>query len=155
MNLSKNLTLAEAIRSARAERLGINNAIPKEHPEHLENLKAVAQHVFQPLRDAMGAPITVSSGYRSPELNRRTPGASSTSQHCRGEALDLVLPGRNAELFHHIRTRLQFDQLIWEHGTATEPAWVHVSLKRSGPNRMQILRAAKVGSRTVYKPWTP
>ena len=152
MKLSRHLSLHEVLRSARAERMGIDN---KPSLEHLANIKAIALHIFQPLRDAMGEPITVTSGYRSAALNSVTPGASRTSQHSTGEALDLVLRGRNAQMFHYIRTHLIFDQLIWEHGTAREPQWVHVSFRRASPNRQQVLVAKKSRGTTIYTPWKP
>ena len=83
MKLSKNLELSEAIRSETAKRIGINN-MPTD--EHIENLKVLAQNIFQPIRDHFKKPIRVSSGYRSKELNYALKGASKTSQHMTGEA---------------------------------------------------------------------
>ena len=84
MKLSKNLTLKECIRSKTADRLGIDNT-PDEWVT--ENLKKVAEHIFQPLRDHFGVPVYVSSGYRGPELNRAIGGAKR-SQHMEGRTLD-------------------------------------------------------------------
>ncbi len=147
--------LSEFLKSATAERLGIPN-VPT--PAHEANLRALAWHVLHPLRQAMGGPIRISSGYRSPKLNANVDGASKTSQHSLGQAADLV-PGdgatfSTADLFHHIRQHLPFDQLIWEHGTAKAPEWVHVSfvgVKR----RAVILRATGTKTDPVYTPWTP
>lgn len=138
MQLSKNLSLKEAIKSNTASRLGIKN-----EPEQWEinNLRAVAENVFQPLRDHFGVPIGVSSGYRSKELNRAI-GGSKYSQHMIGEALDLDadIYGRitNADIFNYIKNNLEWDQMIWEFGDDEEPNWVHVSYKESGRNRKQI-----------------
>ena len=86
MKLSKNLSLAECLKSQTAKRLGINN---EPHDDWVvENLKALAENVFQPLREGLGVPIYVSSGYRGPELNRAI-GGSTRSQHMEGRALDL------------------------------------------------------------------
>lgn len=85
MRLSKNLTLAEVTKSATAIRKGISN---EPTIEHLENLKAVAENIFQPLRDKFAVPIAITSGYRSADLNKAI-GGSSTSQHCKGQAIDI------------------------------------------------------------------
>jgi hypothetical protein len=153
MQLSENLSLKEVVKSNTATRRGIDNS---PTPEHLENLKALAKNVFQPLRDALGI-ITVSSGYRSFDLNKAI-GGSKTSQHCKGEALDLdndFKKGRstNKEIFDYIKDNLTFDQMIFEFGTETNPNWVHVSYKSNGMNRGQILRAIKVKGRTKYLPY--
>ena len=151
MKLSDNLLLAEVIKSNTAIKYGIDNG-PTE--EHLENLKAIAQDVFQRVREHFGKAIYVSSGYRSEALNERI-GGSSTSQHCKGEALDLdaqVYGGlTNAQLFSYIEEWITFDQLIWEFGSNTEPDWIHVSYKKGGNNRGQKLIAYKKDGKTKYK----
>jgi len=147
MNLSKNLTLAEVTKSATAERLEIDNSSMDDVV--LENLKAIATSVFQPARNALG-PIRVSSGYRSPALNKAIGGAA-TSQHSKGEALDLQgIRTGNEQIFHYIKDNLVFDQLIWEFGDDDEPDWVHVSYKRSGKNRNMVLKSVKVNGKTSY-----
>lgn len=154
MNLSKNLTLAEATKSQTATRKGIDNT-PTD--AHLDALRAVAQNIFQPLRDYFGLPIAVTSGYRSKALNTAI-GGSNKSQHSRGEALDIdahVFGGvTNREVFLYILKNLEFDQLIFEFGDELEPAWVHVSYKANGENRGEVLRAYRQGGRTRYKLWT-
>ena len=151
MKLSNNLSLSEVIKSNTAIKHGIDNN-PTE--EHLENLKAIAQDVFQPVREHFGKPIYVSSGYRSKALNKRI-GGSSISQHSKGQALDLdahVFGGlTNAELFAYIAEWIVFDQLIWEFGDGTEPDWVHVSYKKEGKNRGQKLAAYRKKGKTYYK----
>ena len=151
MRLSKNLTLKEAIKSNTASRLGIEN-----NPEQWEinNLRAVAENVFQPVRDHFGVPIGVSSGYRSKQLNRAV-GGSKYSQHMIGEALDIdadIYGGvTNAEIFNYIKNNLEFDQMIWEFGDDEEPNWVHVSYKEAGNNRKQIKRAYRDHKGVYYK----
>ena len=140
MNLSKNLKLSECLISQTAKRLGISNEPTKEH---LDNLTDIAINVFQPLREGLNTSIYVSSGYRSEELNEAIKGSSKTSQHMRGEALDLdaVVYGvvSNADIFYYIKDNLEFDQLIWEYGTKDTPNWVHVSFRR-GNNRGNVFR---------------
>ena len=136
MKISNNLTLAELTTSQTAIRLGIKNTAPAYV---IENLKAVAENVFEPIREHFGKPIRISSGYRSKELNKAIKG-SITSQHMTGQALDLQGTNglTNAEIFNYVKDNLTFDQLIWEFGTKNEPAWVHVSFSKI-KNRKQIL----------------
>jgi zinc D-Ala-D-Ala carboxypeptidase len=152
MQLSKNLALAEVTRSETAKRKGISN-MPT--PEHIENFKLLAEKVFQPIRDHFGVPIRISSGYRSAALNKAIGGASS-SQHCSGEAIDIDMDGTtvtNAQIFNFIKDNLEFDQMIWEFGTDTNPDWVHVSYESTGKQRKQILKAKKSGGKTTYVPF--
>lgn len=152
MQLSKNLTLAEVIRSESAKRKGISN-MPT--PEHIENFKLLASKIFQPIREHFGIPIHISSGYRSAALNKAI-GGSKTSQHCSGEAIDIDMDGTsitNAQIFHYIKDNLIWDQLIWEFGTKDNPDWVHVSYDSTGKQRKQILVASKVSGKTVYSPF--
>jgi hypothetical protein len=152
MQLSKNLALAEVMRSETAKRNG-NSNMPT--PEHIENFKLLAENVFQPIRDHFGVPIILSSGYRSKELNTAVGGALS-SQHCTGEAIDIDMDGttvKNAEVFNFIKDNLNFDQLIWEFGTDSNPDWVHVSYESTGKQRKQILKAVKSGKGTSYVPY--
>ncbi len=150
MKLSKNLSLQEAIKSNTATRLGIKN-----EPEQWEinNLRAVAENVFQPIRDHFGVPIGVSSGYRSKALNKAI-GGSRYSQHMIGEALDIDadIYGKvtNAEIFNYIKNNLEWDQMIWEFGDDEEPNWVHVSYKEAGRNRKQIKRARRDEKNRVH-----
>ena len=153
MQLSKNLTLAEVIRSETAKRKGISN-MPT--PEHIENFKKLAINVFQPIRDHFGVSIHISSGYRSKALNAAI-GGSLSSQHCRGEAIDIDMDGTditNAQIFHFIKDNLIWDQMIWEFGTDKNPDWVHVSYKSTGKQRKQILKAIKTNGKTSYVPYS-
>jgi len=143
MKLSKNLSLGEVIKSTTAKRLGIDNT-PDDWTT--ENLRQVALNVFQPLRDAFGCPIFVSSGYRSADLNRAI-GGSNRSQHVEGRALDLDADvfGRctNAQIFNWLKENVEFDQLIWEFGDEDNPDWVHVSFVYDGANRRRCLKAVR------------
>tara|TARA_B100002019_G_C21254787_1_gene593207 strand:- start:1495 stop:1974 length:480 start_codon:yes stop_codon:yes gene_type:complete len=150
MKLSKNLSLAEVTKSTTAKRLGIDNT-PDDWAT--ENLRKIAEHVFQPLREDFGCPIYVSSGYRGPELNRAI-GGSLRSQHMEGRALDLDADvfGRctNGEIFRYILNNLTFDQLIWEFGDEDNPDWVHVSYVHDGVNRGRCLKACRDDEGKVF-----
>ena len=146
MTISKHLTLAELIRSESAKRLGISN-MPT--PEHIENLKQLAEHIFEPIREHFGSPIYISSGYRSQALNAAIGGALS-SQHSKGQAIDIDMDGteiKNSAIFEYAKT-LPYDQIIWEHGTKDNPDWVHISYSKL--NRREILYARKQRGKTVY-----
>ena len=159
MKLSNNLSLKEMLKSRTASRLAINNS---PTVEHIENMREMALNIFQPIRDYFGVPIHISSGYRSEALNKAIGGAHrykdgkyvATSQHCKGEAIDLDRDSfsdpNNAEIFHFIKKNLNFDQLIWEFGNEVNPAWVHCSYTR-GRNRGEVLVAYRDGGKTRYK----
>ena len=153
MKISEHLELAELIRSDSAKRAGISN-MPT--PEHIENLKKLADKVFEPIRNYFCKPIRISSGYRSKELNAITKGSSATSQHSTGEAIDIDMDGTditNKEIFDYIKGNLSFDQLIWEFGTDKNPDWVHVSYESTGKQRKQVLKATKVNGVAKYNPY--
>jgi D-alanyl-D-alanine dipeptidase len=87
MKLSEHFTLAELTMSPKATKLKIDNT---PTPEHLENLIVLSENVLEPIRAKFGS-FSPTSGYRSPKLNAATPGASKTSQHSKGEAVDIDL----------------------------------------------------------------
>jgi hypothetical protein len=154
MNLSKNFTLAEVTESQTAERMGIAN-FPDDAA--LANLQFLFQNLVQPIRDKWG-PVVISSGYRSPHLNRATGGAVN-SQHVTGQAADLKFMGGVSKLDVArwiIDSGIVFDQLILE---AFDPAnlskgWLHVSLT-SGVNRLQVLTATFVAGKAQYSKGLP
>jgi D-alanyl-D-alanine dipeptidase len=126
-------------------------------PAHIENFKLLAANIFEPIREHFGKPIHISSGYRSDALNKAI-GGSKTSQHCAGEAIDIDMDGSangitNKMVFDYIKDNLNFDQLIWEFGTTSNPDWVHVSYESTGKQRKQVLRAVKSGGATTYIPY--
>jgi hypothetical protein len=152
MKISTHLNLAEVTRSDSAKRNNIDNT---PTPEHLENFKLLAEKVFEPIRLHFKEPIFISSGYRSKALNQFIKG-SLTSQHCKGEAIDIDMDGSkggvtNKMVFDFIKDKLDFDQLIWEFGTDVNPDWVHVSYTK-GKNRKQKLKAVRSGGKTTYIP---
>lgn len=141
--LSANFTQAEMVLSRTANRRGINNT---PDAAAVAALRALAVNVLQPVRDHFGKPVVVTSGYRSPALNRAI-GGSATSQHVQGEAADFTVAGvSNLVVARWIVANLPFDQLIYEFG---ESGWLHVSY-RAGRLRKQVLRAEKRNGRTVY-----
>ena len=151
MKLSKNLSLSEVTYSQTALRKDIDNS-PTE--AHIENLKYVAEKVFQPIRDYFGAPIYISSGYRSQALNEAI-GGSTRSFHSHGMALDLDQDGRNkgvsnCDVFYYIKDNLQFTELIWEFGDEYEPNWVHVAIALGREEEKNIKIARKVNEKTTY-----
>jgi len=151
MKLSEHLDLSEVIRSESAKRKGISN-MPTA--EHIANFKLLAENIFEPIRNHFRVPIIISSGYRSKELNAAI-GGSSTSEHCTGEAIDIDMDGTpngvtNKMIFDFIKDNLNFNQLIFEFGTAENPDWVHVSYNASGKQRKQVLKATKNAGKTVY-----
>ena len=131
-NVSKHITLDEATNSNTAIRNGINNS-----PDSVtfERMKLVANKCFEPLREWYGKPIKINSFYRSQLLNTKV-GGSATSQHCKGEAIDISAGNKveNKKLFDWICANLDFDQVINEY----DFQWVHISYKSKG-NRKQIL----------------
>ena len=149
VKLSKNFTIQEYIKSQTALRQGIDNT-PTE--EHMGNATALFRNVVQKVRDQFGVTV-INSGYRGEALNKAV-GGSSTSQHCKGEAVDIECPGTpNYDVAKWIEDNLDFDQLILEFYTPGIPdsGWVHVSYKSEG-NRKQSLTAMKENGKTVYKP---
>ena len=150
MKLSNNFSLNELTKSQTAERKGIDNT---PSAEHQENLKSLCTHVLQPVRDHFGQVVSVSSGYRSPELCTAI-GSKITSQHAKGEAADFEIFGvSNKELADWIHYNLNYDQLILEYWKESDPnsGWVHCSYSEN-QKRRQYLKAVKVDGRTKYEP---
>lgn len=148
MNLSKSFTLNELTKSQEATRLGIDNT-PNE--EHILNLKLLCENILQPIRDFYGMPLSVSSGYRSPELCEAI-GSSRTSQHTRGQAADFeIFSVPNKEVAEFVVKNLEYDQCILEFWNENEPnsGWIHCSFNSAG-NRKQYLQAQKLNGRVVY-----
>lgn len=150
--ISEHLDYLEATKSATAKRLGVDNR-PSE--SDLQNMRRIAESIFEPLRaNVAKGPLAVTSFFRSKRVNAAVGGAYS-SQHTCGQAMDIdadVHGGcTNRQVFDYIREHLAFDQLIWESGDDSSPAWVHVSLKESG-NRGEVLRSVKVNGKMCYRP---
>lgn len=145
MQLSKDFNLSEFTRSKTAIKKDIDNM---PNPKEQKAIQHLVDTVLQPVRSQIGMVISVTSGFRSKELNEIIGGANG-SQHTKGEAADLEC-NDNARLFNHIRANCQFDQLIWEFGDTNQPDWVHVSVV-DGKNRREVLRAVKIKGKTAYQ----
>ena len=149
MNLSRNFSLQELIKSDTAIRKGINN---NPNSGQIEKLKDLCENNLQPVRDHFGR-VKVTSGFRSPDLCIAI-GSSVNSKHAKAEAADFEVIGTdNAELADWIYKNLNFDQLILEFYTPGEPnsGWIHCSYTPDQP-RKQFLWAYKSEGKTKYKP---
>ena len=146
MNLSPHVTLAEFENSPTAVKHGISN---KMNAEQIEKAKLVCVNCFEPIRAYLKKPIRVNSGFRSLLLNKKI-GGSKTSQHCKGEALDLDLHDR--KLFNWIIDNVNFDQLIYELWTDKESDFFHISYSPV-KNRNQVIRAFNRAGKTLYIPY--
>jgi zinc D-Ala-D-Ala carboxypeptidase len=147
MKLSNNFSLEELTRSTTATRLCIDNT---PSAQVVENLQALARNVLQPVRNYLG-PVTISSGYRSPDLNKAI-GGSRTSDHCLGFAADIQITNYdNQKLAKHIQAEGGFTQLILEFYEEGRPnsGWVHVSYNPANLKN-ECLRAVKQAGKTVY-----
>lgn len=150
MKLTENFSLAEMTKSETALRQGLDNT-PGD--EEIANLKLLAEKVLQPVRNHYGKGVKVNSGFRHPDVNAAV-GGSRTSDHCKGQAADIEIPGvANAELAEWIKDNCEFRQLILEFYTPGIPdsGWVHVSYVE-GDNKKQVMTAMKENGKTVYKP---
>lgn len=148
MKLSKNFSLAEFTKSQTAERKGLDNN-PTE--EHLVRAKLLFENVVQKIRDHFG-PTVINSGYRGAELNAAV-GGSSRSQHCKGQAADIEVPGvPNIEVARWIMENCEYDQLILEFYKPGIPdsGWVHVSYASPEENRKSVLTATRSAGKTKY-----
>ena len=123
------------------------------HDEEIANMTALAENVLQKVRDHYGKGVKVNSGFRHPDVNAKV-GGSKTSDHCKGMAADIEIPGvANADLAEWIVENCDFRQVILEFYTPGIPdsGWVHVSYNPDD-NKKQVLTAMKENGKTVYKP---
>ena len=131
MRLSPNFSLAEAVKSQTALRLGIDNT---PTAAVIDRMKAVCEAILEPVREHFQRPVVVNSFYRSPILNNKVGGAEN-SQHVKGEAVDFEIMGvPNAEVAEWVRDNLEYDMCALEFYTSGQPnsGWVHVSYKETG-----------------------
>jgi zinc D-Ala-D-Ala carboxypeptidase len=150
MQLTNNFTLEELVKSETALRHDMDNT-PGE--VEIANLKTLCEKVLQPVRDHFQRGVKVNSGFRHPEVNAKV-GGSKTSDHCKGQAADIEIPGvPNADLAQHIADTYDFTQVILEFYTPGVPdsGWVHVSYDPANLKK-QVLTATKKDGKTVYLP---
>lgn len=123
MELSKNFHLSEFLISQTASRLQLDNTPTNAV---IKNLKLLCENILQPVREHYQKPVIISSGYRSPAVNRAV-GGSSRSQHRFGQAADFTIPSvDNWDLAQWIWKNLNYDQLILEFYTGGNSGWIHV-----------------------------
>jgi zinc D-Ala-D-Ala carboxypeptidase len=117
----------------------------------IANLKTLCEKVLQPVREQFQRGVKVNSGFRHPEVNAKV-GGSKTSDHCKGQAADIEIPGvANADLAVWIMDNLDYTQLILEFYTPGVPdsGWVHVSYDPANLKK-ENLTATKQDGKTVY-----
>ena len=113
-----------------------------------KNMNTLVEKILDPLREKVGA-IKVTSGYRTPEYNKQI-GGSPTSQHCKGEAVDIQPLNRDIMyVFEIIRKEFNFDQVILEKNNSGAE-WIHISYKTVG-NRKKAMKAIVVNGKATYK----
>lgn len=127
-----NFSISELIKSETANLHNINN-MPDINS--LDNMLDLIYYVLQPIRDRLKKPMVITSGYRCKRVNELLNG-SKTSQHCKGQAVDFVVPGMAVdEVIQFIRNSyIQYDQLINEYDK-----WIHISYEKDN-NRQQYFK---------------
>ena len=153
ISLSPHFSLKEMTDSQTAVKYGINNSPPAEA---VENLRALCVHTLEPLREALGLPIIITSGYRTKALNDKLAHSSERSQHMLGQAADFWVqgskfkvqgeeaPSRREQLIKAFRLiildeSIDYDQLI------LYPTFIHVSYVSRERNRRTILLGMRNG----------
>ena len=150
MNLSDHFTLAEFLRSDTASKYNIKNVATEQH---VKNMKQLCINVLEPIRTVFNKPVIVTSGYRSNALNvtMREHGyyTSKTSQHCKGEAADIIIAGvSNVEIAKKLLNHgIIYDQCIIESAKRIDANnvihlsnWLHISFTLDRENRMQCFK---------------
>lgn len=140
VKISKNFSLSELIRT----NTGLVNT---SDIQSLVNMVHLSLMILQPLRGYLGCAVNVNSCFRSKAVNKNV-GGSGSSQHLLGQAVDFVCEDMVAA-FNYILNNLPFDQLIWEKGTESSPAWIHVSYNPWGKNRKKVF-FTRNGSNKYY-----
>ena len=138
MQLSKHFQLKEFTKSQIAARSGFKNLPSAGDIKNLENL---CYEILEPVRAKFDKPVTITSGYRSLETNRKL-GSSDSSQHTKGQAVDFEIAGvTNIEIAYWLTINVDFDQCILEFYRPNDgqAGWVHVSYNEKGANRKQDL----------------
>ncbi len=135
MKLTDNFTLNELVYSVTAEANKIDN---RPNVKVISNLQKLCENVLQPLRDYLGCPVIVTSGFRCAELNKKIAGKPN-SHHLMGYAADFVVPQRNLkDVFSWMKTHLPYDQLLFEYNSSGD-RWIHVSYVKDSLNRRMAI----------------
>lgn len=159
ISLSPHFALCEFTKSATARSHGIKN---EPAPEHVENLRALCVHTLEPLREALGLPIIITSGYRTKQLNHLLVYHSVKSQHMNGQAADFYVaepkdlnlepgtlnpakPTRRELLIRAFRQIITDDAIAFDQ-CIIYPSFIHVSYVRSEKNRSKLTKAFANGS---------
>lgn len=123
MQLTEHFTLEELTYSSTAKARGIDNT---PSADVVKWLKFGAENVLEPFRKSLGESVTISSGYRSPALNKAVGGAN-TSQHVKGQAADIKVTSHadGMKKFNILKQNKHVDQLLFEHSKTSQ--WIHVS----------------------------
>lgn len=144
MKLSKDFTLEELSFSKIAVKNGISNT---PGPVEKENLRNLVVNILQPLKNKLNAPVTIASGYRSPELNSLEEGKKD-SQHIKGEAVDIVVHSKPIkEVYKLLCKEFDFDQLILGHNK-----WIHISYRKGNNRHKSYIEKRKYG-KIVFEPY--
>jgi zinc D-Ala-D-Ala carboxypeptidase len=147
MKFTNNFSLDEMLISGAAYRYKYHEQFtPSENV--IQNLKELCESILQPLRDDLGVPIHVSSGYRCKRVNDKIGGVKS-SQHVKGQAADIQVSGISTidVCKKVLDLGIDFDQMIEEYGS-----WVHISFNARN-NRKQVLQKAKGTGYRIYDPF--
>lgn len=135
MKLTDNFTLNELVYSVTAEANKIDN---RPNVKVIANLQKLCEKVLQPLRDYLGCPVIVTSGFRCAELNKKI-GGKPNSHHLMGYAADFVVPQRNLkDVFKWMKSNLPYDQLLFEYNSSGD-RWIHVSYVKDSLNRRMAI----------------
>lgn len=135
MKLTDNFTLNELVYSVTAEANKIDN---RPNVAVIANLQKLCENVLQPLRNHLGCPVIVTSGFRCAELNKKI-GGRPNSLHLMGRAADFVVPQRNLkDVFNWMKDNLPYDQLLYEYNSSGD-RWIHVSYVKDSLNRHQAI----------------
>ncbi len=135
MKLTDNFTLNELVYSVTAEANKIDN---RPNVKVIANLQKLCENVLQPLRDYLGCPVIVTSGFRCAELNKKI-GGKPNSHHLMGYAADFIVPQRNLkDVFNWMKSNLPYDQLLFEYNSSGD-RWIHVSYVKDSLNRRMAI----------------
>ncbi len=143
MRLSAHFSLSEFERN----NYGVENNAPARA---IDNLTTLCKFLLEPLRELVGKPIQITSGYRSPSLNALV-GGTPTSQHSTGQACDINVSGmQKTALFKLVVANLDFDQCIMEYDSNC----LHLSYTGAEKNRHEIYIRRKISGKKKYFPQT-